>query len=225
MPAGFQRARSPEHKQQRARELVASARQLASERGVRAVTLTAIATSAGVHPSAVRRYFASREEILLRLAAEGWTEWAGAVTTALDDAHDLTPEALADLLVDSLADRPLFCDLLTHATLNLEYDVPIETARSYKLGSHAALEQVSLAIAGACPRFRGAEARDFLHATTALAASLWHISHPPDGLARLYDEDPELAHTAIDFAPVLRRWTRALDQGLGLKVDRPRRQV
>lgn len=214
-PAGFQRARSPEHKQQRARELVESARQLASERGVRAVTLTAIATSAGVHPSAVRRYFASREEILLGLAAEGWTEWADAVAAALDGAHDLDPEALADLLVASLAERPLFCDLLTHATLTLEYDVPTETARAYKLGAHAALDRVSRAIAAACPRFPDDEALDFLHATTALAASLWHISHPPRGLARLYDEDPELGHTAIEFAPVLRRWTLALDRGLG----------
>jgi AcrR family transcriptional regulator len=214
---GFQRARSPEHKQQRARELVESARRLATEQGVRAVTLTAIATSAGVHPSAVRRYFSSREEILLRLAADGWAEWAGATEAELDETRDLAPDALADLLVASLAQRPLFCDLLTHATLTLEYDVPTEIARAYKLSSHAALAQVSDAIARACPRFQGGEALDFLHATTALAASLWHISHPPEGLARLYDEDPELGHTAVDFAPVLRRWALALDRGLATR--------
>jgi AcrR family transcriptional regulator len=210
----FQRARSPEHKRRREEDLVESARRLASADGVRAVTLTAIATNAGVHPSAVRRYFASREEILLRLAADGWTEWARAVTAALHDRHDVPRADLAELLTATLADRTLFCDLLTHATLNLEYDVPLETAKAYKMESHAALQQVTEAVVRACPRFDAASARDFLHATTALAASLWHISHPPETLVRLYADDPELTHTAIEFAPMLTRWTCALDSGL-----------
>jgi AcrR family transcriptional regulator len=217
----FQRARSPEHKRRRAEDLVESARRLASAEGVRAVTLTAIASNADVHPSAVRRYFASREEILLRLAADGWTEWAGAVTAALHDRHDVSRADLAELLTATLADRPLFCDLLTHATLNLEYDVPLETAKAYKMESHAALAQVADAVVRACPRFDAAGAREYLHAGTALAASLWHISHPPDTLARLYAHDPELAHTAIEFAPMLRRWTGALDTGLTVPDTTP----
>jgi hypothetical protein len=56
-----------------AADLVEAARILASRDGVRAVTLTAIATQAAAHASAVRRYYASREEILLTVAATGRT--------------------------------------------------------------------------------------------------------------------------------------------------------
>jgi AcrR family transcriptional regulator len=69
----FQRAYSLHHKQQRAADLIEAARTLGARGGVRTVTLTAIATQAGVHASAVRRYYASREEIPLTLAEEGYT--------------------------------------------------------------------------------------------------------------------------------------------------------
>ena len=53
----FQRARTEEEKRQRAEALVEAARSLAMETGVASVTLTALASRAGIHYSAVRRYF------------------------------------------------------------------------------------------------------------------------------------------------------------------------
>src|SRR6202045_2284700 len=50
----FQRAYSPQHKEQRVTDLMRAARALAARDGVHTVTLTAIATQAGVHVSAVR---------------------------------------------------------------------------------------------------------------------------------------------------------------------------
>lgn len=119
------RTRSPylsteQRKQQRAEDLLAAARRLALDEGVRAVTLTEIANVAGVHVSAVRRYFESREEIFLRRADEGWTEWAQAVRRQVGTGRPLTPRALATTLADTLSERPLFGDLLAHAPLSLE---------------------------------------------------------------------------------------------------------
>lgn len=76
---GFQRARTEENKRQRAAALVEAARSLALETGVASVTLTAVAGRAGIHYSAVRRYFTSHKEVLLHLAAEGWARWSGTV--------------------------------------------------------------------------------------------------------------------------------------------------
>lgn len=56
-----------------------AARSVALEAGVASVTLTAVATRAGVHYSAVRRYFSSYKEVLLRLAAESWERWSESV--------------------------------------------------------------------------------------------------------------------------------------------------
>jgi len=75
-PLSFQRARTEENKRQRAAALVEAARSLALETGVASVTLTAVASRAGIHYSAVRRYFTSHKEVLLHLAAEGWVRWS-----------------------------------------------------------------------------------------------------------------------------------------------------
>ena len=52
----FQRARTEDKKRQRATALIEAARSLALESGVASVTLTDVASRAGVHHSAVRRY-------------------------------------------------------------------------------------------------------------------------------------------------------------------------
>src|ERR1700739_4403732 len=82
----FQRARTEDKKRQRAAALVEAARSLALESGVASVTLTDVASRAGVHYSAVRRYFTSHKEVLLHLAAEGWARWSSTARAALRDA-------------------------------------------------------------------------------------------------------------------------------------------
>ena len=52
---------------------------LGGERGIRQVTLTDIADAVGMHKSALLRYFETREEIFLRLTADGWREWTPAL--------------------------------------------------------------------------------------------------------------------------------------------------
>src|SRR6201987_1800884 len=87
----FQRARSEDKKRQRATALVEAARSLALESGVPAVTLTDVASRAGVHYSAVRRYFPSHKEVLLHLAAEGWVRWSDTVCEKLREAGPVSP--------------------------------------------------------------------------------------------------------------------------------------
>ena len=75
----FQRARSPEAKLLREAAILDAARRLGAERGIREVTLTDIASAVDMHKSAMLRYFETREEIFLRLTAEGWQDWAPAL--------------------------------------------------------------------------------------------------------------------------------------------------
>ena len=67
---GFIRARSPENKAKRAKDILKSAMLVLDRDGIDAVTLTAIAREAGVVKSNIYRYFESREEILFRLMLE-----------------------------------------------------------------------------------------------------------------------------------------------------------
>src|ERR1700689_5058312 len=81
---GFQRARSTAAKRQREDAILDAARTLGVERGIRQITLTEIADAVGMHKSALLRYFETREQIFLRLTADGWREWSAAVRAELD---------------------------------------------------------------------------------------------------------------------------------------------
>src|SRR6201996_4899371 len=105
----FQRARSAQAKQQRE---------------------TAILDAAvGMHKSAMLRYFETREQIFLRLTALGWREWSAALRQRLGELPPAPAAPAAEVaaaFADSLVARPMFCDLLAQAPLNLERNVSLE---------------------------------------------------------------------------------------------------
>jgi AcrR family transcriptional regulator len=86
----FQRARSVDAKQRREEAILAAAAELGVSRGIRSVTLTDIAAAVGMHKSAMLRYFETREQIFLRLTAQGWREWSADLLARL---AGLTPSS------------------------------------------------------------------------------------------------------------------------------------
>jgi AcrR family transcriptional regulator len=175
----FQRARSAENKHQRASALVEAARFLARETGVKSVTLTAVADRAGVHHSAVRRYFSSHKDVLLHLAAEGWTRWSNTVCDTLRAQGPVAASTVAEVLARGLDADPLFCDLLANVPLHLERDVGIERVATFKRVSRAAVVSMADAIDNALPGLGPRGALDIVTAANALAATVWQVAHPP----------------------------------------------
>jgi AcrR family transcriptional regulator len=218
----FQRARSAESKRQRTSDLVEAARSLALETGVASVTLTAVADRAGVHHSAVRRYFSSHKDVLLRLAAEGWTRWAAAVCDALGAQAPAAAATVAEVLASGLDADPLFCDLLANVPLHLEHDVDVERVSEFKRVSHAAVMSMAAAIESALPGLGLRGALDMVTAANALAATLWQVAHPPEALAQAYAEDPSIAPAwALDFGSTLTRLLTATCTGLLAQATKP----
>jgi AcrR family transcriptional regulator len=209
MEPGFQRARTAEHKEQRAEALLGAARELAGANGVGEVTLTAIANSAGVHVSGVRRYFESREDIFLRLAAEEWADWVDAVQAELRGGR-----ALVDVVAETLGARPLFCDLLGHVQVSFEREVTLESVWDFKLKAVAQADRFAKLCGQALPGLDEPGARDLVSAIVALAAATWQTAHPSQILAGLYEADPRLAHAAVEFVPALRGLVRTFVAGL-----------
>ncbi|GHH81298.1 transcriptional regulator [Streptomyces sulfonofaciens] len=208
------RARSQEAKLRRAEDLLEAAGTLAARLGgVRHVTLAAVTEAAGLHPSAVRRYFASKEELLLELAERGWGQWCDTLTARLAGARGLTPPETAAAVGTTLASLPLFCDLLTHVPLSLEGEVDIERARRYKTRSFAAYDTIvdTLTATGA---MTAEQVHDLIAAALGMTANLWQLSHPTPTLARLYAQEPRWAHAALDFEDRLVRLLQATAVGL-----------
>ncbi|GAA3434860.1 TetR/AcrR family transcriptional regulator [Kutzneria kofuensis] len=209
----FQRARRPEHKEQRRDAILAAARELATRDGVRTVNLGDIAAEVGVHKSALLRYFETREEIYLQLTAEGWTEWTEALRSALADA-DPTPAGVSAVIAETLTSRPLFCDLLAHAPLNLERNVSLDTVRTFKVHTLGKVDEISQLLGDALPGLGKAGGWQAVAAITSLASTFWQVSHPPETLAQLYAEQPELSHSLTDFPRRLEELTIAVLTGL-----------
>jgi len=212
----FQRARTEENKRQRAAALVEAARSLALETGVASVTLTAVASRAGIHYSAVRRYFTSHKEVLLHLAAEGWQRWSHTVCEELAQPGAMAPARVAETLANGLAADPLFCDLLANLHLHLEHEVDIDRVVEIRRNIAAAATALADAIERALPELGRSGAFDILIASYSLAAAFWHIANPPKRLTDAYAEEPEALPPEwnIEFPSALTRVLTATCVGL-----------
>ncbi|NEB77678.1 TetR/AcrR family transcriptional regulator [Streptomyces sp. SID14478] len=209
----FQRARSVRAKQAREAAILDAARALGRERGIRDVTLTDIAAAVGMHKSALLRYFETREQIFLRLTAEGWREWSAALRGELGGGARTGTAEIAAAFAATLAARPMFCDLLAQAPLNLERNVSVESVRTFKL---VTLDEVDL-IGKELHLLLGLteqQAVDTVATATSLAGALWQMATPGPRLRELYTSDPRLGHAVVEVEPRLRRVLTAFLNGL-----------
>jgi AcrR family transcriptional regulator len=209
-----ERARSIDDKTQRSEDLLAAAESLAVELGgVRFITLARVTERAGLHRTGVRRYYASKEELLLELAERGWRQWRDKIKATVGDRVGLGPREVAAALGETLASMPVFCDLLTHVAVSLEGDVDIERARRYKANSFAAHDEMVCTLDHASDMTDG-QIRALVAAAMAFAAAFWQISHPTPTLAALYEQVPAWGHVALEFAPRLSLLLEATAVGL-----------
>ncbi|MEV4106603.1 TetR family transcriptional regulator [Nonomuraea sp. NPDC049695] len=208
MTRAFLRARRPEHKQQRREAILAAARELAVDSGVRNVSLGAVAEAVGLAKSNIMRYFGTREEIFLILAAEEWRQWAAAVTARLEVSGDVPV-----ILAETLADRPLFCDLLGHTASTLEQNVSVEAARVFKRAVLAVVADLSEQVARVTG-LRDGEGVDLVSAASVLAGALYPVSNPSPTLAELYAQEPDIAAACPDLLSTLVRALKAFLAGL-----------
>lgn len=214
--ADFQRARSPEAKHARETAILEAARTLGVRDGIRQVTLTDIADETGMHKSAMLRYFETREEIFLRLTADGWQEWTPALCDRIaagDAGRPATAATVAAAFASTLAARGAFCDLLAQAPLNLERNVSLDAVRTFKLTTRECLDRIVAAMRAALPGLSDQDAVDVVATATSLAGTFWQIATPSAEVAALYRSDPRMSHALIDVEPRLERILTALLNG------------
>ncbi|KUL23934.1 hypothetical protein ADL15_44785 [Actinoplanes awajinensis subsp. mycoplanecinus] len=212
MEASFQRARRPEQKTERREHILATAAELAQHAGVARVSLGDIAVAVGLAKSAVLRYFGTREEIYLQLAVREGTAWSAAAGAALSRASGYSAAATA--LADAYADRPLYCDLTTHAETMLEHNVSVAALRVYKVWAIDTYFTVGRQITVACPQLSDTDGASLVMAASAFVAKLFPLTRPPEALRQLYDREPEIARVFPPFRPTLQRMIAATAAGL-----------
>ena len=210
----FQRARSASAKQQRESAILDAAASLGSSRGIRQVTLTDIAEAVGMHKSALLRYFETREQIFLRLTADGWREWSAGLRAELGRLETPSPAAVAAAFAATLSARGMFCDLLAQAPLNLERNVSPEAVRTFKLTTLAEVDAIAATVRRLLPGLTDEASIDLIAAATSLSGAFWQMATPGPELADLYRSDPRLAHAVVDVEPRVGRLLTAMLEGM-----------
>ncbi|MFJ7075009.1 TetR family transcriptional regulator [Streptomyces sp. NPDC098781] len=227
----FERARSPGAKRARREAILAAAARLATARGVRETTASAIADEVGMHRSAMSRYFETREDIFLELAVDAWDEWSAAVRGefasiaaraegACRQEWHRTAHEIAAAIAHSLVSRPLFCDLLAHTPLNLERNVSLDRVKAFKVRAIAVTADVGSALRAVTP-LRFDQAHSVVATATAMAGAMWQMAAPGTELRDFYASEPELAHAVVDVGPRLTDIVGALLTGYAARPTPP----
>ena len=183
----YQRARSPEHKQERREAILAAAEALARESAVRDVSLGDVARRVGLAKSNLLRYFESREEIFLTLLLREWREWRAEAAEQPDAAG----------LARTLAARPLFCDLLGEQAAVLERNVSAESVRSFRAASIELVRELAADVATAS-QLRADDAFEVVAAALLIAAGLYPLTNPAPHVVAIYAEAPGLLQPDLE---------------------------
>jgi AcrR family transcriptional regulator len=219
----FQRARRPEHKDERREAILAAARELAGERPVREISLGDIARRVGLAKSNLLRYFESREDVFLRLLLREWESWRVSLTKRLRSGG-ATADSVATTIARTIAERPLFCDLISEMSAVLERNVSVATVQAFKSQSLDKVDDLGAAVAGRIPGLCGQDGRETIAAALIITAGLWPIANPAPHVTAMYAEIPALTRAHVDFEDRLQQLLVALITGfLNRETPKPRK--
>jgi AcrR family transcriptional regulator len=212
VPVDYQRARRPEQKHERREAILAAARELASERAVREVSLGDIARRVGQAKSNLLRYFDSREEIFLRLLLREWDDWREACAARLTTTAP-SPDGVAGAIAQTLGERPLLCDLISEMSAVLERNVTADTAREFKAATLDRVDALGASVHARLPALTTADAREAVAAALIMTAGLWPIANPAPHVTAMFDDHPELTRAHVHFEARLRGLLTTLVRG------------
>lgn len=210
------RAVSPDLKDRRRGELLAAALRLLVAQPYESITMSGVATAAGVAKGTSYLYFPTKETLFLHLLTEHYLSWFDALDGWLqqhgqDGADDA--DAWAEWMAHDLAQRPLFLRLVAVLHVVLERNVPVPEVIAFKrqLAQRVASCGLALEQALSLPAATGSRLLLWLQ---AIVPGLAQMAAPPAPLHAALHAAPDLAGFLIEFPAELRRLLRVVVSGL-----------
>jgi AcrR family transcriptional regulator len=206
----FVRAHSPEQREVRRTTILDTARAMLDEMPVADITLNGLSRKSCMAKSNVLRYFESREAVLLELCAEALEEWvidleprlSGAMSPT--DPAPIRAERIVAVITESLAERPVLCDLMSAQAGVLEHNISTGTVLKYKRASIGNIGRLTDMVARHLPELGVEDAGKFTMFAALMTTSVWTHSHAPQAVLAAYEMDPSLQPYQLDFASTLR---------------------
>jgi len=209
------RARRPEDKDQRRRQLTDTARVVFDEgTPFAALTMAAVATRAGLAKGTSYLYFPTKEALFLEVLREdldGWFAALGAAISALP-ACDASPEALAEALTETLLACPRLLRLLAMLHAVLEANLDRESALQFKTFLASRLSQTDTMLHPRFPGFQEGDVARLLLRTHALVVGLEGMASPSAVVVDVL-ETPDLRWLKVDLRTELVATVSALLRG------------
>jgi AcrR family transcriptional regulator len=195
----WQRARSPEQKEQRRAAILEAAATLYESQGLDRASLNAIAREAHISKANIYRYFESREQIFLHLVHDDYVEWTGALERALAPLAGCDDErAVARAMVQTLVERPRLASLASALASVLERNVSVEAVVTFKTSMMEVALRLANAVQVAMPGLTMEQTQRFLMTSQLLVAGMWPSAQPPPAVVEALKR-PELQYACIDF--------------------------
>ncbi len=220
----FQRARTDEQREERREAILTAARGMLDEQRVAALSLNELSRHAGLAKSNVLRYFESREAVLLELYDREYRGWLDALAERLADARPASIaegiELAASAIADTVAQRPVFCELSASAPGVLEHNVSAQVAADYKRGALTNSARLAALVSPLVGGLPGLAETAFLGGVTIMIGGVWAQSQPSEGMAAAYRAHPELRVMRLELAPAVRELVATLLVGLQHRVPR-----
>lgn len=217
---GWQRARSPDQRQERIDAILGAAGRLLDEGGLDATGLNAIAREAGMSKPNLYRYFESREAILLELLEEQVRGWARALAKKLrplaareDASKPAAASAVAQAFAGASVRRSRLWILMTSLATVLERNVGHETVREFKRTFLREIQPGIEALQAALPPMTWEDAYGAIGAI-AMAACGTHPHAHPAPVVREVLAEPEFAGLCVDFRKSVEDHARVYLTGL-----------
>jgi len=195
----WQRAHSPEQKEQRKTAILTAAAALFQKRRLSEISIAEVAERAGLAKGSVYRYFRTKEEVFLELLRADLDVWFDALLAELAAAgRKGRAPAVASSMVKSLRPYETMLRLLAALFSDIEPNLSLKAARSFKRWALERVGAAGVALEAALPGLptrSGAQAILHLH---ALIAGLWPMSHPLGNMKKVL-ATPEMAPLRVEF--------------------------
>ena len=205
----WQRARSPEQKEERINSILDAARALLDEQGLDGTGLNAIARRAGLSKPNLYVYFESREAILMRLLlieSQGWVDRLVERLSPL--AGCANTDLVGDVYAETASTERRFFVLFAAISSVFENNVSPDTIAAFKREFLGIAKPAIQAMSDALPVMDYDTTLDTMAIMATCAAGLWAPCHPSPAAAEALT-NPDLAHLRMDFKESVRTYATA----------------
>lgn len=197
------RARTEADKLARRGDILDAARRVLDRSELDGFTMDDVAAELGLAKGTLYRYVPTREAMLLALTADEYTAWFDRLERELPDSADV-----AATLVDTCLAQPRLLRLMSVAASVLERNVPIDTAREFKVTATARSAVAARLLAERIPTTLPGAQQLLVHIHAA-AVGLYHHAHPAPVVRQLMAE-PGYTGRPVDLRAELIHVVRAL---------------